>query len=368
MNKKSRKNTKRSLHKRSRVKKYIGGENCSQYKDQETCVLHKDQCFWKFTTKKCIGNPMFKKVVDVYKPTLEQDQPTLVKISPEKVSIATEVKNEDILPKPALPAIIFQKKPVPMPNPQVQSFCDKKPKDILPSLPSRKPDLNSLPLVDPRIACNDEWPVITDVVNVPGDGHCLFHALRAGLRSLGLFNGNHLELRARIVQELRTQLKNGEDLSMPFSTAAMHEDSSVNVLRFGDYFESQFATNTSKISLAKQVKSYLDQMAAARYGTEIEIWMTSRLFNVNIDVYTLPVDPDHPIKDAKTKTYNYLESGKIYRHGEVVYVPLTCINRSYNPELPTIRLFNASGFDPNGRHYQVLPSSISIAQFESERK
>lgn len=365
MIRKSRKNNKRSFHKKSRTKKYIGGENCSQYKDAETCLMHKDQCLWKFTTKVCIGNPMFKKVVDIPKPKLEQHQPTFVKISPEKVSIAKEEKKEDILPKPAVPVIIFEKKPSATLNPLVKSFCDKKPKDILPSVPLRKPDLNSLPLVDPRIACNDEWPIITDVVNVPGDGHCLFHALRAGLRSLGLFNGNHLELRARIVQELRTRLKNGEDLSMPFSNAAVHEDRSSNVLTFRDYFETQFATNTSKIPLSKQVKTYLDQMAASKYGTEIEIWMASMIFNVNIDVYTRPIDPDNPIKDKKT---NFVDSGRIYRDGKVVYLPLLCLNLSYNPQLPTIRIYNASGFNPDGNHYQVLPSSISIAQFESQSK
>jgi hypothetical protein len=102
-------------------------------------------------------------------------------------------------------------------------------------------------------------------------------------------------------------------------------------------------------------------MAKGRWGTEIEIWMVSRLFNVNIDVYTLPRIPD----PKKPKLSIPVVTGRDGASGSGNYLPLTCLNYNEDTSKPTIRLFNASGNSATGIHYQVLPSSISIDQYLS---
>ncbi len=48
------------------------------------------------------------------------------------------------------------------------------------------------------------------------------------------------------------------------------------------------------------------------------------------------------------------------------YLPLLCLNRNEDKLKPTIRLFNASGASTVGRHYDVLPSVISMEQHLSQ--
>jgi hypothetical protein len=385
-NRKSKKNVKRHFIRKSKIRKFIGGENCGQYIDQTTCVQHRPICLWNFPSKRCIENLEFKKVTEITNPiqstekNLEPKVEPLVETTPSQN--ITSVKSIIDNPQPKQSSIIFGKRTTSLSHsvPFATSTATTAPKkqtitqttapivasklttelSKLSVLP-RKPDLDNLPLVDPLIRQDQKWPILLDVVNVPGDGDCLFHALRAGLRSLGLYQGTSPELRTLIVSELKSLLKNGDDLSVNFSSDTFYRQSSEQNLTFGQYFETQFATNVKKTPLSKQVKYYLDQMAKGRWGTEIEIWMVSRLFNVNIDVYTLPRIPD----PKKPKLSIPVVTGRDGASGSGNYLPLTCLNYNEDTSKPTIRLFNASGNSATGIHYQVLPSSISIDQYLS---
>lgn len=371
INKKSKKrNFEKSFRRISKLKKYIGGENCDQYKDQYNCVLHKPDCLWKATQNKCIDNKSFKnettQAAEIHKPTqnyakeqeTKQVQTKIIQevqtlpISNTKTSSIVFGKRQPSSASASIPSTILKK-------PQSVQLLEPTKVKIFQTLSQKRNILDNLPLVEPFIAADENWPILTDVINVPGDGDCLFHALRAGLRSLGLYQGSSRELRALIVAELRKLLKNGDDLSPFFYTDALGRQSKEHNLTFGDYFESQYATDTKKIPLSKQVKTYLDKMASYKFGTEIEIWMAAMIFNVNIDVFTLPRDP---------LTNKPLETGKIMLEGKSQYLPLQQLNITENTSLPTIRLFNASGASADGMHYEVLPSSISIDQYLSQNK
>ena len=374
-NRQSKKNFKQSFRRRSKTKKYIGGETCSQYKESDVCIKHKPICLWNFKKRACIDN-----IEHIKSSTSIENQNPLKNDEIVKPIQSSQKHNEPLQPlqptvtlsnTPDTPILYGKRQPVsthivPIPpvkvqtQPLVRSFQPPA-KTILPQQPPQTqqlksvPKLDNLPLVDPMVSLDKNWPIITDVVNVPGDGNCLFHALRAGLRSLGLFQGSATELRSHIVSELKGLLKNGDDLTAFFSTDVYGRQSAENNLTFGEYFELEYGTAT-KIPLSNQVKVYLDQMAKNRWGTEIEIWMASRIFNVNIDVYTLPRDPH---------TGQPIENGKITDKGKVQYLPLIRLNNSENLELPTIRLFNASGSTKKGKHYQVIPSSISFDEYLS---
>jgi hypothetical protein len=339
-------------------------------------MQHKPQCLWSFTSKICKENAELKQVTEPSKPiqspkNIETKVEPLVQTNPsQKIAID---KSTTVPTQPTKSSIVFGKRstnvshnvpiqpPKPTLAPSKPALVPLKPTLAPPKVaiaPSR-PNLDSLPLVEPLIASNPNWPILTDVVNVPGDGNCLFHALRAGLRSLGLYQGTAVELRGLIVRELRNLLKNGDDLSVIFSSDNYERQSTEENLTFGQYFESLHATDVSKIPLSRQVRSHLDQMASRKWGTEIEIWMTSRFFNVNIDIYTLPriPHPDNP------KISIPIPSGREGARGTGKYLPLSCLNHDENTSRPTIRLFNASGASATGIHYQVLPASISIDQF-----
>ena len=371
INKKSKKrNFKKSYRRISKLKKYIGGENCSQYTDQAVCTSHRPKCLWKSSQNKCIDNNTYKKETaqasEIYKPIQNLSKESEIKqhethatqevpslpISTSKISSIVFGKRQPVTSSISIPSTVLKK-------PQSVQMLEPPTVKSLQSLPQKRNILDNLQLIDPFMAAEDNWPILTDVINVPGDGDCLFHALRAGLRSLGLYQESSRELRALIVTELRKLLKNGDDLSPFFYTDALGRQSAEHNLTFGDYFECQYATDIKETPLSKQVKSHLDQMAANKFGTEIEIWMAAIIFNVNIDVFTLPRDP---------LTEKPLKTGKIMREGKSQFLPLQQLNITENTSLPTIRLFNASGASPDGMHYQVLPSSISIDQYLSQNK
>jgi hypothetical protein len=380
IHKKSKKrNFKKSYQRISKSKKYIGGENCSQYKTESICRSHIPECLWKPMSSKCIDNVNYSKekshASETLKPQSTQQQETekhglQLEKEVQTLPISTSKTSSIVFEKrqPLASSVVFGKK-----QPLASAILEKQqstsvtepPKvKLLQSLPQKRNPLDNLQLIEPIIAFDKSWPIITDVINVPGDGDCLFHALRAGLRSLGLYQGTTRELRTLIVNELRILLKNGDDLSPIFYSDALDRQSAVDNLTFGAYFESQHAKYISKKNpLSKQVRSYLDRMANREWGTEIEIWMASRLFNVNIDVYTLPriVDPTDPEK----KKLIPAPSGRNGPKGTGNYLPLLCLNLNEDTSKPTIRLFNASGASSVGRHYEVLPSSISIDSYLS---
>ena len=311
-----RKHARKSMKRRSRTnRKLRGGEPCNVNKDVASCRLNMPRCLWS-VIRGCHENPA------LVNDTQRQPQPQIVKpttlLQPQKPQIV----------KPTTPSPPFSTKHLQPPRVL-----------IMPVKPPSRNSLENLPLVDPILAFSDNWPTLTDVVNVPGDGNCLFHALRAGLRSLGLYDGTTPELRTRIVSQLRDLLKNGDDLSAVFGSSSMGE-SAQNRLTFGEYFESQHATDIRKTPLSQQVKAYLDGMLKNAWGTEIEVWMTSRIFNVNIDIFTLP--------RGNSK--------------------LTQLNRGEDTSRPTIRLYNASGASAYGIHYQVIPASISIDAYTQSRQ
>jgi hypothetical protein len=362
IHKKSKKrNFKKSYRRISKLKKYIGGENCSQYTDQAICLSHRPECLWKLFPPKCIDNIQYIKDIsqpqtkesEIKKHTTQTTQQVQsLPISTTKTSSIVFGKRQPVTSYVPIPLSILK-------TPQSARVLEPPTVKSLQPLSQKINILDNLQLVEPFMSSGGNWPILTDVINVPGDGDCLFHALRAGLRSLGLYQGSTRELRTSIVNELRKLLKNGDDLSPLFYSAELGRRSAQDNLTFGEYYESQHATDIKKIPLTTQVKSHLDQMAANMWGTEIEIWMAARVFNVNIDVYTLPRDP---------RTKQPLATGKIMHEGKSQFIPLQPLNTNENPALPTIRLFNASGASPIGIHYQVLPSSISIDQYLLQNK
>ena len=459
---------KRNMKYKSRKnKKMIGGANCSQYITDSECRADVE-CLWKMKQKVC--EPKVKEKVSAQNTQSKEQQELQVELEdPQHQEVETQhqevetQEQQEFKPKQQT-QFLHGKRPISSQNlprifrsvqpdsPIKQGIISlkAKPNPTLSLGPPRvsatsikrvaptRSRLENLDLVSPIVASNVNWPLITDVVNVPGDGHCLFHALRAGLRSLRLFDGSAIELRTFIVTQLRELFQNGENLNVIFSGAAEYGRNQDN-LTFGAYFESQHATDpigdakrrvktqikiiakakeeyelaqaiaasapaidaaprvingkiqrpvlnplirtlnlkrailekaekdlikyeaatlTAKTTpLNQQVKAYLDRMAVNAWGTEIEIWMTSILFGVNIDVYTLPRDPD---------TNEPIENGRSTAAGQMI--PLTPLNRHREPHRPTIRLFNGSGATPKGVHYQVIPASISLNEFQHQEE
>ena len=60
MARKSKKNTKCNIRRKSKTKSFIGGENCGQYIDLTECQKHKPECLWKFQAKLCVENEILK--------------------------------------------------------------------------------------------------------------------------------------------------------------------------------------------------------------------------------------------------------------------------------------------------------------------
>ena len=210
--------------------------------------------------------------------------------------------------------------------------------------------------VDPRIEINSVWPTLKDLSDVPRDGDCLFHALRAGLIILGLYKEENdaNDLRVLIVEELKILLENGKNLEVPFNNGNVHNDNPDNILTFGQYFETQ--RNILNDNLERDVKQYLLQMKVPKtWGTEIEIWMASKIFDVNINVYTYPRDPitNSPTDknlNLKLTTINYTSSEE-------------------NVHKKTIRIFNETNVvggkrsATRGVHYQLLPPSHELTHY-----
>jgi hypothetical protein len=452
-------------YKSKKNKRMIGGENCGQYLTGSECIADVE-CAWKMRLKKC--EPKVKTEL-INQQQNQQRQSAMHEFVSEQPKtdeqtqlINTEKQEQSLKPQSRF---VQGKRPLVSQNfpgvnrpaqvPAVFNVPDKQSSRVYtaPTLNLNPPKVNAssirrvapsridnLELITPLVAYNANWPLITDVVNVPGDGHCLFHALRAGLRSLGLFNGTAIELRTLIVNRLRILLENGENLDVIFSRAA-EQGREIDNLPFGTYFETQHATNpisdaknrvksqikliakaTEEYELAQalaasaphdaaplvikgkiqqpvlnplirilnlkrailekaqkdlikyqaatqtavtiplnqQVKAYLDSMAISAWGTEIEIWMASIIFGVNIDVYTLPRDPgtNAPLHNGKSKSG--INRGQL--------IPLTPLNRNRDPQRATIRLFNGSGATPRGIHYQVIPASISLNEFQHQEQ
>jgi len=459
-------------YKSRKNKRMIGGENCSKYITDHECRADVE-CTWKMKQRVCESK--VKQKVQIQKTQQQYEQADNEQHQMEKTEEHQMEKKEEQpdqqeqthaqsnqkfqflhgkrpISSQNFPAVYGRAQPnasigqvytslKAKPDRAITPASDKPirkislvPPRLVPA-PSR---LDNLELVSPLVSYNVNWPLITDVVNVPGDGHCLFHALRAGLRSLGLFNGSTIELRTFIVTQLRELLQNGENLDVIWSRTAEYGRAEDN-LTFGAYFETQHATDPIRdakdrvknqintiakakeeyelaqaiamsvtpdvdppaikskiqrpvlnpltrtlnlkrvilekaekeliryqaatetavtIPLNQQVRAHLDGMLTNAWGTEIEIWMASRLFQVNIDVYTLPRDPitDAPLKNGKSAV-----SGQ---QGQ--YIPLIPLNRRGDPQRPTIRLFNGSGATPKGIHYQVIPASISLNEFQHQ--
>lgn len=350
---KSRRNLKKNK-KISRKRYYIGGETCNQYKDIKSCIEHRPKCLWKLNPPSCIDNINYFKPEDDIKRT-NTKIPEIKQTNLPSIPFKKMDKKEDL--------IIVDKKKAPTKCENIKHSKLKTPPmpvkfnppklTIVSPKVSNRSSLDVLPLVDPYLSFNERWPLITDVVKVPGDGDCLFHALRLGLNSLGLYDGTSQELRTQIVNQLRILLKNGTNLSVLFSNSGIHTGRSVDQLTFGEYFESLHATGSAELS--QQVKTYLDEMAAGKWGTEIEIWMASKMFNVNIDVYTLPRYPG---------TTRPIPTGKIGNQ----FVQLLCLNKNEDVSRPTLRIFNASGASEVGMHYDALPPSLSIEQYCEQKK
>ena len=485
MNKKNsiKRQFKRNMKYKSRKnKKMIGGANCSQYITDSECRADVE-CLWKMKQKVC--EPKVKEKVSAQNTQSKEQQDLQVELEdPQHQEVETQhqevetqhqevetQEQQELKPKQQtqflhgkrpissrnLPRIFRSVQPdspikqgiislKAKPNPTLSLGPPRVSATSIKRVAPTRSRLENLDLVSPIVASNVNWPLITDVVNVPGDGHCLFHALRAGLRSLRLFDGTAIELRTFIVTQLRELLQNGENLNVIFSIAAEYGRNQDN-LTFGAYFESQHATDpigdaksrvrtqlkiiakakeeyelaqaivasapaidapppnavssvikgkiqrpvlnpltrtlnlkrailekaekdlikyeaatlTAKTTpLNQQVKEYLDRMAVSAWGTEIEIWMASILFGVTIDVYTLPRDPatNAPLPNGRSISPS--------NRGELI--PLTPLNRHREPHRPTIRLFNGSGATPKGIHYQVIPASISLNEFQHQEE
>lgn len=182
-----------------------------------------------------------------------------------------------------------------------------------------------VPLVE-----NDHEFRLHDVVSVPGDGTCLFHSAAIGLRTVGAYEGTGHELRAQTAQYLKDRLDNGKNLNVPFNQSTLNKLGAKNKLTFRDYL---FANEIYQGSNPEEfMKQHINDIAQHKWGTDIEVWAFRNMFpGVNIDVYTKPREDKNKLRKSTVG--------------------------QDNAALPTIRIYNAAGFDPKGIHYDALPAS-----------
>lgn len=177
---------------------------------------------------------------------------------------------------------------------------------------------------------NDRAFQLDDVVGVPGDGTCLFHSAAIGLRTVGAFEGSGHELRALTAQYLKERLDNGKNLNIPINQATLNKNKALNTLTFREYLIANEIYQGAKPE--EFMMQHINNIAQHKWGTDIEVWAFQNMFpGVNIDVYSAP-------------------------RGEDDYLIKSTVGQD-NASLPTIRIYNAAGNDPEGTHYDALPAS-----------
>ena len=172
----------------------------------------------------------------------------------------------------------------------------------------------------------------SDIVVVPGDGTCLFHAAVIGLKTLGLYEGTGHTLRQEVAQYLKDTLNNGNNLDVPYQSGTIFSKSKDNDLSFRTYLEISGYVPAGG-NAEKFMREHISAISKNKWGTEIELWAIGKMFpRVNVEVYS------------------YLDGAE--------YLRQTSGGKESNiPRYPTIRIYNAAGDDPDGRHYDALPAS-----------
>ena len=94
-----------------------------------------------------------------------------------------------------------------------------------------------------------------DIINARGDGNCFFHAVLYGLKCLGLYNGDHNQLRSELCDSM---------LSNPFSR---------NHISNNSYFLGEYSSEDDAIN------KYVDNMRKdGEWGTYVEIFCIGQMF------------------------------------------------------------------------------------------
>lgn len=242
-----------------------------------------------------------------------------------KVSKPTVVSRKS----PVKEAVVSRKSPV-----KAAVVSRKSP--LKPAVVSRKPTVK--PVIISRYA--ETVPIVggeqklfreSDIVPVPGDGTCLFHAVVIGLKTLGLYEGTGHTLRQEVAQYLKDTLDNGKNLDVPYQSGTIFSKSKDDDLSFRTYLEISGYVPAGG-NAEKFMRDHISGISRNKWGTEIDLWAIGKMFpRVNFEVYSN--------QDAE---YLRQTSGG---------------NESNIPRYPTIRIYNAAGNDPDGNHYDALPAS-----------
>jgi hypothetical protein len=173
-----------------------------------------------------------------------------------------------------------------------------------------------------------------DIVVVPGDGDCLFHAAAIGLNTLGISMETGPMLRQRVADYLKEVFKNG--LNDAHGNPILYDD---GVVRLEDAFTfRQYIENRGQAvgNVEEYLKKHIKDISLSKWGTDIEVWAINRMFPVNIELYSVP-----------SRASIYLDN---------IAGDMSTSNRMH----PTIRIYNPSGNSAHGLHYDALPASLPV--------
>lgn len=297
---------------RKRVNQY-GGSKCNDLKSyspeeyKNICEYNSSYCIWCKTY--CRNRPQYKD--DNFEIIFPKDIKSFQVDAPSKIALKPVFVSRK---SPLKPVVAPSKSPL---KPVVASSY---------STSKRSGFAESVPIVGGE----QKNFRLSDIVAVPGDGTCLFHSVVIGLKTLGLYQGTGHTLRQEVAKYLKDTLDNGNKLDVPYQSGTIFSTSKENDLSFKEYlFAMDYVPEGGNPE--KFMQQHISAIAINKWGTEIELWAISKMFSmVNYEVYSYP----------QGQEYLRLTSGG-----------------SNNPRYPTIRIYNKSGNNASGIHYDALPAS-----------